>query len=164
MTKPAVFLTADKSEQQVIAELEALQTESFVLVVQCDTKNPPLVYRRCKAIPTQAQKDLVFALSRWQVGVRSFSGESFPDGACSKSYYLGWNVCGFQFYKPACYCQVCGYALHTVAEAIKVFVDTSKVSHDATRDIQLMCEKVQVECDAIESELVIAIQKWSKAK
>jgi hypothetical protein len=123
----SVFLTADKTEKQVIEELEALKTESFVLVIQCDIKNPPLVYRRCKARPTQQQKDLVFALSGGQVGVRSFSGESFPDGACSRSYYLGWNVFGFQFYKPACYCKVCGYALDTVREAIKVVVDTSKV-------------------------------------
>ena len=143
----SVFLTADKSEQQVIAELEALQTESFVLVIQCDTKNPPLVYRRCKAKPTQEQKDLVFALSGGQVGMRSFSGESFPDGACSRSYYLGWNVFGFQFYKPACYCQVCGYALHTVRDAIKVVVDMSKVSYETMRDIQVMCQKVQVECE-----------------
>ena len=65
----------------------------------------------------------------------------------AQKLYLGWNVFGFQFYKPACYCQVCGYALHTVRDAIKVVVDMSKVSYETMRDIQVMCQKVQVECE-----------------
>ena len=142
-----IFLTADATEQQIIKELESLETESFVLIIQCDTKNPPLVYRRCKARPTQEKKDLVFALSGGQVGVRSFSGESFPEGACAESYYIGWNVYGFQFYTPSCYCQICGYAFETVRLASKVVIDTTKVSHETIRNIQEMCHKVEVKCE-----------------
>lgn len=39
-------------------------------------------------------------------GHRSFSGE-----ACHTGGYIGNNIWGSGFYKPAVYCQCCGYAM-----------------------------------------------------
>jgi hypothetical protein len=66
-----------------------------------------LCHRRCSASPTQESKELVMALSGGQEGVRAFSGE-----ACHHGCYIGNNLLGRGFYKPAVYCPSCGYAMN----------------------------------------------------
>lgn len=65
-----------------------------------------LCHRRCSATPTRESKALVSALSGGQEGVRAFSGE-----ACHRGYYIGNNLLGRGFYKPAVYCPSCGYMM-----------------------------------------------------
>lgn len=91
-------------------KLLAAETDRRVLVVAKHPERPitELVFchRRCKATPTHDQANLVRALSGGQEGVRSFSGE-----ACRHGEYIGNNLWGRGFYKPAVYCQGCGYAM-----------------------------------------------------
>ena len=65
-----------------------------------------LCHRRCSAMPTEDDQKLVAALSGGQEGMRAFSGES-----CHRGEYVGSNLVGRQFYKPAVYCPTCGYAM-----------------------------------------------------
>ena len=132
-----------KSDEDMIREIEAIGGD-FVLIIQCQKFNPPFIYRRCRATPTQQQKDLVFALSGGQTGVRSFSGESFPNGPCATSVYLGWNTMGFGFDKASCYCQACGYVLTEIARAKEVIVDSSTVSQDYIEEVRRKCEKTEI--------------------
>lgn len=139
----AIHWTWEKTDSDLIAEIEAIG-EDFELVIQCQKNNPPFVYRRCKANPTQSQNDLVFGLSGGQTGVRSFSGESFPDGPCARSYYLGWNTRGFEFDQPSCYCQVCGYGFEELARTSKVIIDASKISQEYIEDIRRKCDRTEI--------------------
>ena len=65
-----------------------------------------LCHRRCSAMPSPEAKELVRAMSGGQQGVRAFSGE-----ACHHECYIGNNLCGRGYYKPAVYCPLCGYAM-----------------------------------------------------
>jgi hypothetical protein len=121
--EPRIFLTEGKSEKQIIEEIEALQGDSYVLVVQCDTKNPPLTYRRCKRPPSNGVSE------------------------CDQSYYLGWNVWGMNFQKSTTYCGSCGWAYNYIRSAISVVVDTSKVSCDTTIDVMASCQRADIPCD-----------------
>lgn len=92
-------------------QLLAAEADRRVLVVSKHPDRPirELVFchRRCTANPTPNQSDLVRALSGGQEGVRSFSGQSCG----GRGEYIGNNIWGRGFDKPAVYCQACGYGM-----------------------------------------------------
>lgn len=93
-------------------KLLATETDRRVLVVAKHAERPiselVLCHRKCTANPTPDQASLVQALSGGQEGVRSFSGQACQGRG---GEYIGNNIWGRGFYKPAVYCQVCGYGL-----------------------------------------------------
>ena len=124
--------------------IDEMPQGEFTLIVEYPHHNPPLVYRRCKTVPTDSQAELVWALSGGQQGVRSFSGRRTP--SCDIVYYLGWNVMGYQFDMPSCYCQCCGYALDTIAHASKV-IAANTLGLEYLEHLRLMCKKSCVQLE-----------------
>lgn len=127
-----------KQDSDYIAELP---TGEYTLIIEHPHHNPPFVYRRCKTIPTDKQAELVFAVSGGQTGVRSFSGRRTPN--CDQSYYLGWNVMGYQFDMPSCYCQCCGYALDSITWATKV-VALASLEPQYLEELRFKCKKSNI--------------------
>jgi len=113
--------------------------------LEADGSHPfelPLVYRECeKREPTDFQKDMVFAMSGGQTGVRSFSGESNLHG-CQTAFYIGNNLHGHNFYKPAVYCQCCGYGMTYGTPPVNVIVSNAGKNAEGFR---LQCERYEIQ-------------------
>jgi hypothetical protein len=89
-------LLAENADRRVLRVSRHLQRPVSELIT---------VVRYCDAIPKPDMKAFVAALSNSH-GMRSFSGEP-----CHQCGYIGNNPRGKGFYKPAVYCQSCGYAM-----------------------------------------------------
>jgi len=138
-----IEIRCTEGKQDYIAEMP---DGEFTLIIEHPHPNPPFVYRLCDNAPTDQQAFLVSALSGGQLGLRSFTGRR--TASCGQYYYLGWNVMGYMFDRPSCYCQCCGYANTTIAYATKI-IASSKLDAKYLDELRFKCEKSSIELEVL---------------